>query len=296
MTGKNKPGKVPGNLFAGFLVNVFVLLASLLLLFPLAWIIISSMKSQVEVLKNPLSLIPRPNMFINNFLTVLSRADWPVYYKNTLVLCASVWAVQMLIAIPAAYAFGVMNFRGRKILFFLILTRLLVSPESTMLANYMTVLKMGAYDTLAGILLPYAVSAQAIFIFRQAFRQIPSSLRESARIDGCGDFLYILRIGIPLIQPYIISFSVVTCVFQWNAFFWPMVITKSPSKRILPVALTFFGMQAESGSEWALTMTAALIVILPLLVVFGLFQRRLALFQNPVGFGTGLPKRRKPEC
>jgi sn-glycerol 3-phosphate transport system permease protein len=180
----------------------------------------------------------------------------------------------MLIAIPAAYAFGVMNFRGGKILFLLVLTRLMVSPESTMLANYMTVLKLGAYDSFIGILLPYAVSAQAIFMFRQAFKQIPPSLRESARIDGCGDFLYILRIGIPLIRPYIISFSIITCVFQWNAFFWPMLITKSPSKRILPVALTFFGMQAESGSEWALTMMAALIVITPLLLIFGLFQRQ----------------------
>jgi sn-glycerol 3-phosphate transport system permease protein len=266
MTGRYRLKKI--------LVNLVILLISLLVLFPLAWIIVTSMKSQVEVLKNPLSLVPRPNMFINNFLSVLSRADWPVYYKNTLILCAAVWTVQMAIAIPAAYAFGVMNFRGGKILFLLVLTRLMVSPESTMLANYMTVLKLGAYDSLAGILLPYAVSAQAVFMFRQAFRQIPASLRESARMDGCGDFLYILRIGIPLIQPYIISFSIITSVFQWNAFFWPMLITKSPSKRILPVALTFFGMQAESGSEWALTMTAALMVITPLLLIFGLFQRR----------------------
>jgi sn-glycerol 3-phosphate transport system permease protein len=127
---------------------------------------------------------------------------------------------------------------------------------------------------MAGILLPYAVSAQAVFMFRQAFKQIPPSLRESAKMDGCGDFQYILRIGVPLIKPYIISFSIITCVFQWNAFFWPMLITKSPSKRILPVALTFFGMQAESGSEWALTMAATLIVITPLLVIFVIFQKR----------------------
>ncbi|MDR2110034.1 MAG: carbohydrate ABC transporter permease, partial [Spirochaetaceae bacterium] len=116
MTGSGK--------FKSVLINSAVFLISLLVLFPLAWIIITSMKSQVEVLKNPLSPIPRPNMFIDNFLTVLNRADWPVYYKNTLILCAAVWAVQMFIAIPAAYAFGVMNFRGGKILFLLVLTRL----------------------------------------------------------------------------------------------------------------------------------------------------------------------------
>jgi sn-glycerol 3-phosphate transport system permease protein len=257
-----------------FVINGFILCFSLLLLFPLGWIIITSMKSQAEVLKNPLALIPRPNMFLKNLLTVWGRADWLRYYKNTIILTVSVWVVQMLIALPAGFAFGVMKFRGGGILFLLVLTRLMVSPESTMLANYMTVLKLGAYDTMAGIVLPYAVSAQAILIFSRAFKQIPPSLRESARMDGCGDFQYMLRIGIPLIMPFVISFSVITCVFQWNSFFWPMLITKSPSKRILPVALTFFGMQAESGSEWALTMTATLIVISPLLALFSLFQKK----------------------
>ena len=83
-----------------------------------------------------------------------------------------------------------------------------------------------------------------------------------------------LHVGIPLIKPYILSFSIITCVFQWNAFFWPMLITKSPDKRILPVAMTFFGLQAESGSEWGLTMMAALIVTVPLLLTFIIFQKQ----------------------
>lgn len=83
-----------------------------------------------------------------------------------------------------------------------------------------------------------------------------------------------LSVGIPLIKPYIISFSIIICVFQWNAFFWPMLITKSPENRVLPVAMTFFGLQAESGSEWGLTMMAALLVIAPLLLLFIIFQKK----------------------
>lgn len=255
-------------------VNAVILFVSLAALFPLFWIFITAMKSQVEILKEPMKLIPAVNMFAENFKEVWARADWLLYYKNTIVLTVSVWVVQMLVAVPAGYAFAVLNFPGKELLFLLVLTRLMVSPESTMLANYMTVLDLGAYDSLVGIMLPYVVSAQAIFIYRQAFKQLPPELRESAKIDGCGELRYMLRIGIPLIKPYIISFSIITLVFQWNAFFWPMLITKSPDKRILPVAMTFFGMQAESGSEWALTMVAALIVTMPLLILFVIFQKK----------------------
>ena len=255
-------------------VNAVILMVSLAALFPLFWIFITAMKSQVEILKEPMKLIPAVNMFAENFKEVWARADWPLYYKNTIVLTVGDWVVQMLVAVPAGYAFAVLRFPGKELLFLLVLTRLMVSPESTMLANYMTVLDLGAYDSLVGIMLPYVVSAQAIFIFRQAFKQLPPELRESAKIDGCGELRYMLSIGIPLIKPYIISFSIITLVFQWNAFFWPMLITKSPDNRILPVAMTFFGMQAESGSEWALTMVAALIVTLPLLVLFAIFQKK----------------------
>ena len=255
-------------------INVVILAVSLLMLFPLIWIVVTACKPQIEILKHPLELIPKDFSLIENFKTVWKRADWLIYYKNTIILTFLTWVIQMAVAIPAGFAFGVLKFKGRDLLFILVLTRLMVSPESTMLANYLTVLGFHAYDTKIGVILPYVVSAQAIFMFRQAFKQIPPALRESAKIDGCGDFRYMVKIGMPLIKPYLISFSIITCVFQWNSFFWPMLILKTKEKRVLSVALTFFGLQAESGSEWGLTMVAALIVITPLMVLFMIFQKR----------------------
>lgn len=269
MKNKRKHHKVKD-----IVLNLLILAISLIALLPLLWIVITACKSQVEILKEPLKIIADKNMFVENFKVVWERADWPLYFKNTLILTALVWGIQMLVAIPASYAFACLEFRGKNVLFLLVLTRLMVSPESTMLANYLTVLKLDAYDTRMGIILPYIVSAQAILMFRQAFKQLPPVLRESAKIDGCGDFQYMMHIGVPLIKPYLISFSIITCVYQWNAFFWPMLITKSPDKRILSVAMTFFGLQAESGSEWGLTMMASLIVIAPLLLIFIVFQKK----------------------
>ena len=257
-----------------FAVNSLILILSVFALFPLFWICITAMKTQGEILREPLSITPNLQALRENMTEVWGRADWLLYYRNTSILTISVWAVQMVVAIPAAYAFAILKFRGAGIFFLLVLMRLMISPESTMLSNYMTVLHLGAYDTMFGIMLPYIVSAQAIFMFRQAFRQLPSALYDSAKIDGCGDFHYMIRIGVPLIKPYITAFSIITCVYQWNAFFWPMLITKTPEKRILPIAMTFFGLQAESGSEWGLTMTAAILVSFPLLLLFVIFQKQ----------------------
>ena len=257
-----------------FVVNSLILILSVFALFPLFWICITAMKTQGEILREPLSITPNLQALRENMTEVWGRADWLLYYSNTIILTISVWAVQMVVAIPAAYAFAILKFRGAGIFFLLVLMRLMISPESTMLSNYMTVLHLGAYDTMFGIMLPYIVSAQAVFMFRQAFRQLPSALYDSAKIDGCGDFHYMIRIGVPLIKPYITAFSIITCVYQWNAFFWPMLITKTPEKRILPIAMTFFGLQAESGSEWGLTMTAAILVSFPLLLLFVIFQKQ----------------------
>ena len=257
-----------------FAVNSLILILSVFALFPLFWICITAMKTQGEILREPLSITPNLQALRENMTEVWGRADWLLYYRNTIILTISVWAVQMVVAVPAAYAFAILKFRGAGIFFLLVLMRLMISPESTMLSNYMTVLHLGAYDTMFGIMLPYIVSAQAIFMFRQAFRQLPSALYDSAKIDGCGDFHYMIRIGVPLIKPYITAFSIITCVYQWNAFFWPMLITKTPEKRILPIAMTFFGLQAESGSEWGLTMTAAILVSFPLLLLFVIFQKQ----------------------
>ena len=253
--------------------NILVIFLSLLMLLPLFWIVVTANKGQIEVLKEPLKIIPDKAMFWENLREVWSRADWLLYFKNTLILTFSIWLVQMLVAIPAGYAFSNLKFWGKELIFILVLLRLMITPETTMLSNYMTVLGLNAYDSRVGIMLPYIVSAQAIFIFRQAFKQIPNSLRESAKIDGCSDFNFMLKVGIPLIKPYIISFSLVTIVFQWNAFFWPMIVTKSPENRVLPVAMTYFGLKADSGSEWPLTMMAALIVMSPLLILFIVLQK-----------------------
>lgn len=249
--------------------------ASILFLFPLFWIFITSAKSQIDVLKHPLNLIPVNFMFTDNMKEVFRRAPWITFYKNTIIVALSVLAAQLCISIPAAYAFSYFKFRGQGFFYLFVLARLLVSPESLILPNYLTINGLHLYNSLLGIALPSFASAISIVLFRGAFKEIPSALRDSAHIDGCSDFRYMMQIGIPLIKTRIVAFSITSLIYQWNSYFWPMVITESLEKRTLAVGMAYFGLQAEAASEWGLTMCAAIIVIMPLLLAMVFCQRQL---------------------
>lgn len=256
------------------ILNIILFVISIIMLFPLAWIIITSLKSQIEILREPLALIPSEILLYENLLEVLSRAPWMQYFINSVLIVLLILLAQLVTSILAAYAFAYFNFRGKTIFFIMVLMRLMISPDSVILPNYMTILNLGLIDTRLAIGLPYVGSAMAILILRQSILQIPTEIKESAKMDGCGDLLYIYKIVIPLIKPAILTFSIISVVYHWNAYFWPMLVTETPSSRTLPVGLAQFGLQAETGAEWALTMAAALIVITPLLIAFIIFQKQ----------------------
>lgn len=258
-----------------FVINLSIVLLSALMLFPLFWIIITSFKGQLDVLKNPLGVIPQKFMLFENFTEVLKRAPWVTFYKNTIIVAVGTLAAQLCVSVPAAYALAYFNFRFKGLVYIIVLARLLISPESLLLPNYLTINGLNLYNTLLGISLPSIASAISLLMFRTAFLEIPSALKDSADIDGCTDLRYLFSIAIPSIKSRIVAFSITSLVYQWNSYFWPMVITESVNKRTLAVGLAYFGLQAESASEWGLTMTAALLVILPLLVVLVFFQKQL---------------------
>ena len=255
--------------------NVVIVAVSLLFLFPLVWIFVTSMKSQIDVLKRPLDLLPSKFMFVTNMKEVLRRAPWDSFYINTIIVAFTVLAAQLCISVPAAYAFAYFKFKWKGFFYLFVLSRLLVSPESLLLPNYLTITGLNLYNTLLGIALPSFASAISIILFRGAFLEIPSALRDSASIDGCGEFRYMMVIGIPLIKSRILAFSITSLIYQWNSYFWPMIVTESISNRTVAVGMAYFGLQAEAASEWGLTMCAALLVIAPLLVAMIFCQRQL---------------------
>jgi sn-glycerol 3-phosphate transport system permease protein len=173
----------------------------------------------------------------------------------------------------AGYALARLPFRGRQTVFYLVLLQLFLPPVVLILPNFLTLKSLGLANTLVGLALPYVASAYGIFLLRQGFRSIPREYDEAAMLDGASQARLLWHVLIPMVRPHLAAFSVVSVIYHWNEFLWPLIATSSNSVRVLAVGLYSFTRASESGAEWGLVSAGTLIVIAPLLLIFLGFQR-----------------------
>jgi sn-glycerol 3-phosphate transport system permease protein len=247
--------------------------ASLVWVFPLIWLVSTAFKSQAEVFARPLGLVPSRFRW-ENFARAWSYAPFAAYYVNTIGIVFGLLAVQLATITAAAYAFARLRFPGRDFLFLLFLAQLMITPQSTILPNYITVSSMRLLDTWLGVMMPYFASAFGTFLMRQAFLTIPAELEDAASIDGCNILQYLWHVALPIVRPMLLAFSIISVTFHWNEFFWPLIVTETTRARPLTVGLTIFAQQSEGGAEWNLLMAATMMVVLPLLLGFVVFQKQ----------------------
>jgi sn-glycerol 3-phosphate transport system permease protein len=210
---------------------------------------------------------------LENFDLAWQSATFVVYYRNTVLYTFGLLGVQLVTVTLAGYALARLAFRGRQTVFYLILLQLFLPPVVLILPNFLTLRALGLVDTLTGLALPYVASAYGIFLLRQGFRSIPREYDEAAMLDGAGRFRLLWHVLVPMVRPHLAAFSVVSLIYHWNEFLWPLVATSRNSVRVLAVGLQSFTRASESGAEWGLIAAGTLIVIAPLMVVFLLFQR-----------------------
>ena len=182
-------------------------------------------------------------------------------------------AVQLVTVTLAGYALARIDFPGRQGVFYLVLLQLFLPPVVLVLPNFLTLRSLGLVDTLVGLALPYIASAYGIFFLRQGFRSIPREYDEAAMLDGAGRARLLWHVLVPMVRPHLAAFAVVSLIYHWNEFLWPLVATSSNSVRVLAVGLQSFTRASESGAEWGLVSAGTLIVIAPLVLAFLLFQR-----------------------
>ncbi len=241
--------------------------------FPLLWAFTTSLRPQGELGSQIASLwVHHPTL--SNFTEAWSDAPFLRLYYNTAVVVFGILAVQLVTITLAAYAFARLEFWGRDLLFRVFLLQLMVAPSALILPNFVTLRTLGLLNTRLGIMIPYFASAFGTFLLRQAFRAVPRDLEDAAAIDGCNSLQTIWHVFLPLARPTLIAFSIVSVVYHYNEFLWPLIITDTERARTVTVGLASFTQSAESGAQWNLIAAGTVIVILPLLVVFILFQRR----------------------
>ncbi len=241
--------------------------------FPLLWAVATSLRPAGQLGSQIASLwVQHPTLA--NFLEAWSEAPFLRLYYNTAVVVFGILGVQLVTITLAAYAFARLTFRGRDLLFRLFLVQLMVAPSSLILPNFITLRTLGLLDTRLGIMIPYFASAFGTFLLRQAFRNVPKELEDAAAIDGCNRLQTIWHVFVPLARPTLVAFSIVSVVYHYNEFLWPLIITNTDRARTVTVGLASFTQSAEAAAQWNLIAAGTVIVILPLLLVFILLQRR----------------------
>jgi len=241
--------------------------------FPLLWAFSASLRAPGQLGGQIASLwVQHPTLV--NFHEAWHAAPFLRLYYNTAVVVFGILAVQLVTITFAAYAFARLEFWGRDWLFRLFLLQLMVAPSSLILPNFITLKTLGLLNTRLGIMIPYFASAFGTFLLRQAFRGVPRDLEDAASMDGCNALQTIWYVFVPLARPTFIAFSIVSVVYHYNEFLWPLIITDTDRARTVTVGLASFTQSAEGAAEWNLIAAGTVMVILPLLVLFILFQRR----------------------
>lgn len=210
---------------------------------------------------------------LENFRLAWISADFPRLYINTLLFTLGLLLVQVFTVTTAGFALAQLKVRGRNAVFYLILAQLFLPPSALILPNYLIVHRVGLTDTLTALALPYVASATGAFLLRQGFLQVPRELLEAARVDGATPWQILWKVYLPLVRPHLAAFALVSLVYHWNEFLWPLVVIQSPEKRVLSLGFASFARSAESGMEWGLIAAGAVLVALPMVLGFLLFQR-----------------------
>lgn len=210
---------------------------------------------------------------LENFRRAWEAAPFARYFLNTTLLVALILGSQLVLCTLAAYAFVRFEFRGKNVVFALVLVQLMIMPDVLLVENYRTMSRLGLIDTLFGIGLPYFASAFAIFLLRQTFKGIPKELVEAATMEGASTLQILRHVYVPLAKPVYVAFALVSVSYHWNNFLWPLVVTNSVESRPLTVGLQVFS-AADQGIDWSIITAATLLTTAPLLIAFLLFQRQ----------------------
>lgn len=210
-----------------------------------------------------------------HFTEALQAGHFLLWYGNTFIVVSGILLVQLVTVSLAGYVFARVVFPGRDVLFALFLLQLLLLPPVLLVPNLKTIVNVGLYGSLGGMMAPYFASAFGVFLMRQVFQSIPAELEQAAIVAGASWWQVLWHILLPLARPGLVAFSIVSVVFHWNEFLWPLVVINSPEHYTLTVGLSSFATGAEGGSQWGMIAAGTLLVIAPLIALFVVFQRHI---------------------
>ena len=251
-----------------FLVILIVL--AVVSLFPVVWVALSSFKPQSELFTSPMTFFPQ-TWTIDNYISAISQGNFIRYFLNTVFVACTSTVITVLINIMAGYALAKYYFRGRNVIFALMIATLMVPLQVIMIPIFLQLKNLGMLNSLWGIIIPPAATPTGIFLARQYMVNLSNSMIESARIDGAKELKIFIRIILPLSQPIIATITIFSFMWRWNDYLWPLIVITDNDKMTMQQALANFVGQLQINWSNLLAMTT--ISIIPVLIVFFAFQK-----------------------
>jgi len=254
------------------LAHAVLLSGAVVMLAPFVWMLLTSIRPAEEVFGAVFNPVPGRFAGGENYLRAVVEGRLPRTMLNGAIVCLGILAVQLLFAIPAAYALAKLRFHGRGVLFGLVLFGLCVPIQVPALPLYLAFAQAGLLDTFFALMAPFFLTVFGMFLFRQFFRTYPDEVLDAARLDGMGEFEIVWRLATPAALPAIAAFSVFSVVAHWNDLYWPLIVVTSSELATPPLGILAFR-DTESGGNYGALMAAAALVTAPLILAFLLARR-----------------------
>lgn len=256
--------------------TVLGIAVTVLIFFPIYWLLISSFKTQAEMRLAVPTLWPK-SFHWSNYAEAFRVIPYARFFMNTLVMSAGIVILQLNVALMAAFAFAKGRFWGKEILFFLVLAALIVPDQVTFVPVYVMMSKVHWLDTFWALIVPSGASAYGIFLLRQAFKSLNNDVLEAARVDGAGRFTILYRILLPMAKPTVVTLGVLTFISSWNSYFWPLIMTNTNNMRVLSVGIAMLrdSIAGDEAMYFHIIMAASVMAIIPIVLVFTVMQKHI---------------------
>ncbi len=253
---------------------ILAILVTLIMVFPIYWMVITSLKTPEELLLPVPTLWPKKFAW-HNYRDVLKMAPFGQYIYNTIVMTLGIMALQLFTGIFAAYGFSHGRFKGQNVLFLVVLGALMIPIQVIFVPIYVMVAKLNWINTFAGLILPNAVSAYFIFMLRQSFKSVDKSYIEAARVDGMGRIGVIFNVLVPMCKPTVLTVTIITFIDGWNSYFWPKMVTTKPFRRTLALGVQELRRSYAGIETWNYNqiMAGATMSIIPIVILFIFLQK-----------------------
>jgi multiple sugar transport system permease protein len=252
-------------------IYALLIFGVLLMIGPFLWMLLGSLKPQAEFLVTTPTFLPK-DATTDNYQRLFSQLDFPRFFFNSSVVALVVTTGNVVFCPMLGYALAKLEWRGKRLIMGLVLATLMVPAGITLIPNFVLMRNLGLVNTYPGLILPFLVGPFGVFLTRQFMYGIPNELLEAARIDGANEWRTYWQVVMPITIPVLATLGILTFLGSWNSFLYPLVMAQEPNMYTLPVALATFA-TGQYQADHGMLMAGSVVLVLPVLVIFILFQR-----------------------